>query len=449
MEDTATRGLSRLERALLGAFVAAVVGFGVLVEWRTAFRSRRMGDLDCFLRAGWAVLVGVDLYDIKVENGWHYNYPPLYAIFMMPLADPPLGTDRTGYVPFPVAVAIFYLLNVVCAVLAAHLLSSALEQRADDPAYRQQPRSCRRWWALRVWPALVCLPPLGNSAMKGQVNLQILALLSAWIACQVAGRRLRAGFFLAIAISIKVIPVYLLVYPLWRRDGRALAGCGLGLALGLVALPLAVLGPQRLVAEYEHYGQVLFGPLLHLNDDKSRAKELLGVNATDAVGIKNVIHNWLYPERTRRPQEYLAAETWAYRILGVLMTLAVLGPLSRKRRAEIWTETHELAALVTLMVAFSPVSHVHYYCFCLPLVSSLLFRHWQWRHTLHTGPVLAVAFAWFLLTNSLPSLPGLEVLKDRCVPLFGALPLWTVAVVQLWRSSPPPVVEAVPVRLAA
>jgi len=75
-----------------------------------------------------------------------------------------------------------------------------------------------------------------------------------------------------------------------------------------------------------------------------------------------------------------------------------------------------------------------------------LFRSWEWGTTLRIEPPLAVAFVWFLLANSLPSLPGLEVLKDRCIPLFGALPLWAMAVVQLWREQPAAVVER---RLAA
>ena len=47
--------LSRGERWGLVLFFTAVVGFGALVEFRTAFLSRKMGDLDCYLRPAWAV----------------------------------------------------------------------------------------------------------------------------------------------------------------------------------------------------------------------------------------------------------------------------------------------------------------------------------------------------------------------------------------------------------
>jgi hypothetical protein len=432
MDNPATRPPSRWEWSGLLVLFVTFIAFGGLVELRSAFLSRRMGDLDCYLRAAWAVTTGRDIYDVVVENGWHYNYPPLYAILMVPLADPPLGDDRSGYVPYAVAVAICYVLNIGCLVLAAHLLAGALERNTDNPAYRDQPRFCRRWWALRLWPILVCLLPAGHTAMRGQVNLQILALLCGWIACLLNGRRAWSGFLLAVAVCIKVIPVYLIVYPLWRRDGRALAGCAAGLLLGFVAVPLVAFGPTRAVEEYQQYAQVFFGPLLKLSDDTSREKELLGMSATDSMGIKHALHNGMYPDPLHRP-DFHPVEEWANRALAVGLTLAVIWPMRRRRAIPPWRELHEMGALLVLMVALSPISHMHYFIFCLPLVTSLLFRRWQYARALHLGWPLRLAFGWFGVTYLLPTLPPLEWLRDLCVPLFGALPLWAVGVADLWR----------------
>ena len=91
-----------------------------------------MGDLDCFLRAAWAVRTDADLYSVKSDNDWHYNYPPLCAILMTPLADPPKGHDTAGFMPYPISVAICFLFNVLCMFAAAHFLASAFEQTSDD-----------------------------------------------------------------------------------------------------------------------------------------------------------------------------------------------------------------------------------------------------------------------------------------------------------------------------
>src|SRR6516165_11928093 len=100
--------LSAWERiATVGLFVS-LVGFGGLVEIRSACLSRHMTDLDVYLRAAWAVRTGADFYSIMDDNGWHYHYPPLFAILLVPLADPPFGCDRSGMVPFAVSVIIWY-----------------------------------------------------------------------------------------------------------------------------------------------------------------------------------------------------------------------------------------------------------------------------------------------------------------------------------------------------
>jgi alpha-1,2-mannosyltransferase len=433
MLSFATRPLTLLERWLLGLFVVIVVAFGCLVELRSAFLSRRMGDLGCFLRGGWAVSSGNDLYDVTDDNKWHYNYPPLYAILISPLADPPRGYDTSGYVPYAASVAIVYVFSLLCLILAAHWLASAIEESSADPSWRDQPRYCRRWWALRLWPVLVCLPPVGHTLMRGQVNLQVLAILCAAMACWLRSQNVRAGAWLAFAICIKVIPAYLLVYPLWKRDVRTLTGCALGLFLGLVVVPAVYMGPSEAKVSYERYAKVFFGPLLKLSDDTSRQAEILGVNATDSVGVRNALQNWSHPDRLTRPEEHSSQVTWSYRGLGALMTFLVLWPGTFGRALSAWGRLEQFSALILLMAIFSPVCHSHYLAFCLPTATCLLARSWQNRDDLRLGVGLASLFAIFVVTNVLPSLPDWEILRDRCLALFGTLPLWAASVAQLWK----------------
>src|SRR5438874_4947304 len=107
----------RWERWALSFLFVAIVVFGALVENKSAFMERRMGDLGCYLRAAWAVRAGVSMYDVVDDNIWHYNYPPLYAILMTPLADPPAEVDHAGFVPYAVSAGIMYILNVLFLVL--------------------------------------------------------------------------------------------------------------------------------------------------------------------------------------------------------------------------------------------------------------------------------------------------------------------------------------------
>src|SRR5215212_4692309 len=128
MQTPATRPLNTLERSALGLLVLAVLGFCVLVEIRSAFLTRRMGDLGCYLRGAWAARAGEDMYGVTDDNDWHYNYPPFLAIVLTPLADPPRGYDTAGYLPYGLSAAIFMVLNLAFLVYAAHALASALEE---------------------------------------------------------------------------------------------------------------------------------------------------------------------------------------------------------------------------------------------------------------------------------------------------------------------------------
>ena len=51
------------------------------------------------------------------NHGWHYCYPPTFAILLVPLADPYPFLPQDGYLPFAVSVAIWYVFGVACVGL--------------------------------------------------------------------------------------------------------------------------------------------------------------------------------------------------------------------------------------------------------------------------------------------------------------------------------------------
>src|SRR4051794_27123601 len=112
--------------ALISLWVFAF-GYGVLVVIRGSLLANRHTDVDTYFRAAWAVRNGTDLYMITDPNGWHYISPPLFAILISPLADPPEGMNRTGYLPYPMSVSIWYVLSVACFVAGVVMLARQLE----------------------------------------------------------------------------------------------------------------------------------------------------------------------------------------------------------------------------------------------------------------------------------------------------------------------------------
>jgi hypothetical protein len=469
MSQEAFPPLKPWEKLCVALLFASAVAFGVRVEHKSAFLSRRMGDLGCYLRAAWAVRAGVSMYGLTEDNGWHYNYPPLYAILLTPLADPPardssalpattaglaasplagplpavavlsvgesyLAPEVPYTTPFAVSVGVMYVVHVLCLVLAVHVLARALERTAADPQVRALPWGCGRWWLLRCVPVLACLPPIGHTLMRGQANLILLLCVCGLISGLLQQRRLTAGACLAGAVCLKIFPAYLLLVPLWRRDLRCATGCAVGLFVGLLLIPLVVLGPRRTLSEYRQLAVVLVEPALGVGKDNTRAEELINVTATDSQSFRSMIHNTIYLDRATRPAQASPQVQKLHWILGGAFTLATLAVPGFRRRLTGPCLVLFVGSLTLVMILMSPVCHTHYFALSLPLVMGLIA--WEWERTGRAGlsPRLIALIAVQIVGNTLPLLPATEMLKDIGLATYTALALWLLACVAVRRS---------------
>src|SRR5262249_25578925 len=153
---------------------------------------------------------------------------------------------------------------------------------------------------------------------------------------------------------------YLLIYPLWRRDGRWLAGTALGLVVFLVLIPATVFGPRQTLAYYHEWQEVLLRPALTENGDQSRAAELTNVTATDSQSFLAVLHNTLHSDRATRPAN---ADRWVrlthWGLGGILTLLTFLSAAGR--RSDGAAPVVLIGSLLILMSLLSPVCHLHYF----------------------------------------------------------------------------------------
>jgi hypothetical protein len=321
----------------------------------------------------------------------------------------------------------------------------------------------RRWWFMRTTPIFVCIAAIGHTFSRGQVNTLMLMLICGLIAGLMTSRSFLAGLSLAGAICLKIIPAFLVLVPLWRRDGRCLVAVAVGLVVGLGAIPLAVLGPTRTVESYRVLGEAVLGPAFGLGGDRSRGEELLDVSASDSQSFRTMIQASLYPDRDTRPRDATGGVKWASNALGLLLMLVTLAACRGARRTETGLSLLFFAgALMLVMLLLSPVSHLHYFVLEVPLVMALLARDWAKKPAL-TGSLLRPGRAdsplsigtlailtIILLGNLLPQLPVFLVLRDRGLAGITALLLWLVACWALWRTEPPRTgVQTAPLPLAA
>ena len=423
--------LSRLEQAGLAALLLAAILFGVLTEVRSDFSKHRLTDLDVYLRAAWAVRSGQDIYAVTDPHGWHFNYLPIYAIALVPLADPPPGVDRAGALPFGVSVAIWYVINLVCLGWAANILASALERATAPTLGGIPPPYSRWWWALRVIPIVIAIGPVGFTLGRGQSNLVLLLALSAMIAAVLDHRMTSAGLWLAAAICIKVIPVYLLIYPLWRRNLRMLAGCSVGLFIGLLLIPGVVLGPAAAVGYLAKWNGVMAHPASAPGGDRSRDAELLDPNRNDIQSFQAIVHRWSnFRETVTIPQAghrssplepFTRVVHWSLGAILTFMTLLMAGIRPRDALGEELV----ISSLIILMILLSPASHIHYFALGIPLIMGLMASArgeqaypTRWWMALLVGYGIAVA---------VPLIPAFAVLGELGLAAGAALALWCAA----------------------
>ena len=282
---------TRREKIWLGVGLFALLAFGANVEQRTALRRTPMTDLGVFSAAAGAVLSGDNLYTITDWHGWHYHYPPALAILFTPLAIPvpvapgplPAGVVRTaantpwGYgIPghhrffglhaenarFFCIVGIWYAVTVALIFLSGHLLASALEGRGFKEGPPIEPSERRRWWWLRLLPLLICAGSLATNLSRGQTDCLMLASIALGIYLAASGREGKAGLWLSLPATVKLFPVLLIIYPVWRLRLRMITGAIAGIVLAIAILPVVTLGPSRTSQLYREWFELLAKPAL-------------------------------------------------------------------------------------------------------------------------------------------------------------------------------------------
>jgi hypothetical protein len=246
-------------------------------------------------------------------------------------------------------------------------------------------------------------------------------------------RQFRAGLWLSAAICVKIIPAYLLLLPLWRRDGRCLAGCAAGLVLGLVLIPLLLLGPRRTIDCYREMTRTVLLPGLGNSDDTSRATELTNQTATEGQSILTVLHNTLNYDLATRPQKASPMVRLVSYLIGGLLTLIALGSFGWRRREDGIDIVLFFGLLVLNMLLISPVCHLHYYSLLVPLVTALVANRWQKREGLSLGPWLWVVLILNGMGAFLPQLPDMNIFRDCGSAMYGSLLVWLTGVAVLWQ----------------
>ena len=419
--------LGRVGRLGLAYLAFVVVSFGVITEIRSAFLTNRRTDFGCYARAGWAVRTGADPYAVTDDNGWHYAYTPAFAVAMVPFADPPKGESKAGYLPYAVSVGVWYGLGVLALAYACHAFAGTV--------LPLQPRGSRGWWAARVGPAIVVTAGIGLTLGRGQVNLFVVAAWAAAFAALVNGKRITSGVWLGVATIVKLIPGLMFAFPLFRRDAKGILG-GFAVAVVFVGIvPSLIWGVNGAVEMNLRPLAQILGPFVLGGTGRAdvRDGELINALSTSGQSIQYVIHNWRHPDEATRPPDYEPISKRIHWAVSFVLLAVTAVAIHRTRKDDAGRRLIAFGGLAVVMILMSPVSHLHYQAFALPLVAGLWLTAMAERpgRLAPGGATMFVLASWGLVigTSMLP-IPTWKELRPFGTCTAATLMLWGYGVAQ-------------------
>lgn len=352
--------------------------------------------------------------------GVSYVYPPISVVLFMPQA-------ATGSWEF--AFALHTALNVAAALGLAYLIVRTIEARRGPLSTLNR---------LLIIGFCLCSAPSMAVLGLGQIDLLLAFAFGGVFVAVEQDRELTAGAVLALTALVKVFPVVLGIWLIWRRAWRAV---GAAIATGVTGLIAGWLWFG--FSAYDHYFAVLAG--------RSRIADFAGTVSPNFFAMS------LY-----RPlsQVFSRLDPHLYAPLAVLLVLPVVLLVASQERGFADRLTTYLVA-ITATILVSPASNALYVVYVyFPLVSLLFLRDAGWRRSVLLGGLLAMAFpvqphqlGTILGAVGVPT-PLRRLLVDvvgsalsvASVPLIGLCLVLAWTTLQAVRPADPVSVDARPVR---
>jgi len=337
--------------------------------------DRHKTDFTVFTEAGAAFFDGRNPYLVANPRGWHYLYPPLFALLVAPLSV--FDTESQ--------VLIWYFVNVVLAfgcLFEACGIWRLVSGRVVPP---------RSLW-MCVCAALTAVLPFLDCMQAGQLGIAILYFLLAGFRLVVLGRswpwQFVAGLVLALPAAVKLVPtlpVAFLVFQQWSavafspgarrpwaRATSLTAGVLTGAFLFLLAIPASVIGWQ------ENLGYLrLWHTRIVANDRVGRSANF-NIRSERNQSLANAVYLLMKSTARTTPLDSQAkarpnrpgrvAHPGVRVVIGVGLTLLLAVGLALCRRTSVIDQAtaYSLAICATLIV--SPLAWGHYYMALVPAV---------------------------------------------------------------------------------
>jgi Glycosyltransferase family 87 len=357
------------------------------------FGNGKTKDYPLWFWAGQQVLHGGNLYPSDPRAYFEFIYPPLSAVL---LAIP----SYFGKIPLYTCLS---LLNAAAWWIAAQL-SNAMTGSGRNP---------EPW--LAALPAIVTVTFVFDMFDLGQPNLVLLAMMMLGFWWLQLGHPWASGSMFALATAIKVFPVAVLPYLVWRRHWASAASMVVFLGIFLFVVPAPVRGFQHNVAELKTWYEGMVGSSSEQGFGQRGEQNWSWINQSIIAVTHRLTRpvNYNQDDPAKAPAYMnlvdLDFKTANWVVIGIsiaigLAFIAVMPPRSRRTPR---SDAEELGILFCLMTVASPLARQYYFIWLLFPLTVLLHRAaYDTRPLARRGTWAVLAVAALLVSLSLPFFPN-------------------------------------------
>jgi len=355
--------------------------------------SGKTKDYPLWFWAGHQVLQGGDLYPSDPGAYFDFIYPPLPAVL---LAIP----SWFGKIPLYLCLS---LLNAVAWWMTAQL-SHAMTGSGRRPG---------PW--LFALPGFATVTFVFDMFDLGQPNLVLLAMMLYGFWLMQHKRPWMAGSMFALATAIKVFPVAVLPYLLWRRRWTAVASLLVFLGLFLFVVPAPVRGFQHNIAELKTWYQGMVGSSSEKGFGQRDEQNWSWVNQSIIAVTHRLTRpiNYNQDDPTKPPRTMNLVDVsfktanWAVLVVSLAIGLGFLAVMPRRMRRTPRSDAEELGILFCLMTVASPLARQYYFMWLFFPMTVLIHRAaYDPRPVVRAGTWASLAAAGLLMLLSLPVFPN-------------------------------------------
>lgn len=350
-------------------------------------------DYPLWFWAGQQVLQGHNLYPDNPAQYFEFIYPPLSAVL---LAVP----SWFGKIPLYLCLS---ALNIVAWWMTAQF-ANAMTGSGRTPG---------PW--LFALPGFVTVTFVFDMFDLGQPNLVLLALMlyGFWLLRDQRGWM--AGGMFALATAIKVFPVAVLPYLVWRRQWAAAASMLVFIGVFLFVLPAPFRGFERNAHELKTWYQGMVGTSSEKGFGQRDEQNWSWVNQSIIAMThrltRPVNYNQDNPAKPARTMNVVDVSFKTANLLVAAISLliglgyvAVMPPATRRTER---SDAEEIGILFCLMTAATPLARQYYFMWLFFPMTVLIHRAaYDPRPKVRTGTWLLLAVAGLLMLLSLPIFPN-------------------------------------------